>query len=389
MSSGGSKHKQKDTDKMTHPRGIFERPPNSNVWWVNYFEHGRRHRERVGPRSLAIAVYQKRKTEIREGHFFPPGPRRHLTLQTLAEQALKAKELRNTPYSVRMDRIRLKRLLEHFGSITAAGLTSGAIEEFMGKLASVGRSGATLNQYRSLLSSFYTFGLRTALVSVNPVARVPRARVSPGRIRFLDAKEEARLRRTLDPLPFHCEAELDLSLNTGLRRGEQFALRWDKVDLKRGLLTVARGKTGLRHIPLNSAARRALSVLRRYTGQTPFVCPYAHGQLRDWRRWFEAAVRRAKLTDFHWHDLRHTFASRLVMAGVDLASVQALLGHKTVQMTLRYAHLAPAHLKRAVDALCDGLSSHRGARRATISSRQDSAATKTGSRQLVPLARNC
>ena len=69
------------------------------------------------------------------------------------------------------------------------------------------------------------------------------------------------------------------------------------------------------------------------------------------RQWFEPAVRKAKIADFHWHDLRHTFASRLTMAGVDLRTVQELMGHKTIAMTVRYAHLAPKHTLAAVERL--------------------------------------
>jgi site-specific recombinase XerD len=83
-----------------------------------------------------------------------------------------------------------------------------------------------------------------------------------------------------------------------------------------------------------------------------YVCHGAEGlRGREWRRWFEEALEVAELEDFRWHDLRHTFASRLVMAGVDLRTVQELMGHKTISMTVRYSHLAPTHLQEAVERL--------------------------------------
>src|SRR5262249_20254888 len=91
-----------------------------------------------------------------------------------------------------------------------------------------------------------------------------------------------------------------------------------------------------------------LGVDNKWGGIAERLIPRGHG-----RRWFEHAVREAEIVDFHWHDLRHTFASRLMMAGVDLRTVQELIGHKTITMTVRYSHLTPAHLQEAVDRLAE------------------------------------
>jgi integrase len=93
----------------------------------------------------------------------------------------------------------------------------------------------------------------------------------------------------------------------------------------------------------------ALEKLRRLAGTSELVCPHAYG--REHRNWWTAALKEAKVQNFHWHDLRHTFASRLVMAGVDLYTVKELLGHAVIAVTMRYAHLAPSHLQAAVDKL--------------------------------------
>ena len=107
-----------------------------------------------------------------------------------------------------------------------------------------------------------------------------------------------------------------------------------------------------RHILINETARRSLGTLTRNRPESIYVCSGPEGfRGRDSQRWFEECVQESGVTDFHWHDLRHTFASRLVMAGVDLRTVQELLGHKTIAMTCRYAHLAPAHLQEAVNRL--------------------------------------
>jgi len=247
--------------------------------------------------------------------------------------------LRLAARSWRTDTLRAEPLIREFGTMPAPDVTSAQIEGFLSRERSRS-SGPTANRYRSLLSSIFSFGLRRGLVSTNPVAAVPRFREHEGRIRFLDAGEESALRVAVGA---HAP-ELDLALNTGIRRGEQYGLRWENVDLDRGILTV-RGKTGRRFVPVNAAARSAIERLHQASGGSEFVCP------REWRRWFEAACRSAKVHDFRWHDLRHTFASRLVMAGADLSSVQKLLGHRSIVTTQRYAHLSPEHLRATVDLL--------------------------------------
>lgn len=140
-----------------------------------------------------------------------------------------------------------------------------------------------------------------------------------------------------------------LAMNTGLRRGELMSLTWDDVDLQRRVLTVRRerAKSGKqRHIPLNA---EALAVLQQWKGQTG-----GEGRLfrvNDPKKAWEGLLEAAGITGFRFHDLRHHFASRLVMAGVDLNTVRELLGHADLPMTLRYAHLAPEHLAEAVEKL--------------------------------------
>ena len=135
--------------------------------------------------------------------------------------------------------------------------------------------------------------------------------------------------------------EFDVALNTGLRLSEMYWRAWEDVDLERRILTVPRSKHGeRRHIPLNKDARGALERLRAGDDATGWGFPNAQGErLTGPRYWFEPAIREAKIQNFHWHDLRHTFASRLRMAGVDLGTIQELMGHKTIAMTCRYAHL--------------------------------------------------
>jgi site-specific recombinase XerD len=115
-----------------------------------------------------------------------------------------------------------------------------------------------------------------------------------------------------------------------------------------------------RHIPLNSVAQAAFQELfARSSGQGRVFVNMQGEPLKGYKHWFDPAVREAGISFFTWYCLRHTFASRLVMAGVDLRTVAELMGHKTIQMTMRYAHLAPAHKLAAVEKLAVGWQTDR------------------------------
>ena len=138
------------------------------------------------------------------------------------------------------------------------------------------------------------------------------------------------------------------SSNVG-RRFRELSTYRNRPD--RRVLAIPRSKNGeTRYVPINITALAVLSELQKRGDGTGAVIRNLHGvPLTDPRHWFEAAIRTAKIRGFSWHCLRHTFASRLVMAGIDLRTVQELLGHKSIAMTVRYSHLAPAHTLAAVE----------------------------------------
>ena len=148
--------------------------------------------------------------------------------------------------------------------------------------------------------------------------------------------------------------ELDLALHTGLRRTDMYQrLIWENVSLAERVATVPRSKNDEPvHVPLNDAAIRALLLFRsRGDGRGRVVRNAAGETLNVNAHWFPAAVRTAGINDFRWHDLRHTFASRLRQAGVPLGTIAELLCHKTLAMTRRYAHLSIANLQEAVSRI--------------------------------------
>jgi integrase len=329
-------------------RGVFER--KLGEWWIRYTDaQGRYRREKAGTWAAARDLYVKRKNEALVGRKLPEKLRRAPVLfDEIARDALEYSRLHKRSYHD--DRYRMERLLEWFRGRAAESLNAKEIEQC---LATPKWKPATANRHRSLLSLTYKLAVRNGKVRENPIQQVARRKENNLRVRFLDADEESALRaKILNLCPWR-EPEFDLALHTGLRRNEQYRLRWDSVDISRGILTVADAKNGeRRYVPLNSAACAALKILASRRNGSEYVCPGSDGtRTRDWQRWFEEAVRLAGIRGFRWHDLRHTFASRLAMAGVPLRTIAELLGHKTLSMTLRYAHLAPAHLQEAVERL--------------------------------------
>ena len=184
-----------------------------------------------------------------------------------------------------------------------------------------------------------------------------------GRLRYLSEAEIARL---LDACaqsrnPF-LTCIVILAINTGMRKAEILHLQWEHIDLGadygfNARITLYQTKSGKpRGLPLNQAAIQALMTLEPDAAKrTGFVFKKRNGEF--WgqiRTAFETAVKKAALPDFRFHDLRHTAASHMLMRGRSLKEVQEILGHSDFKMTLRYAHLSPAHLRTAVEAL-DGL----------------------------------
>ena len=185
----------------------------------------------------------------------------------------------------------------------------------------------------------------------NPAARIRRKSEGGGRVRFLSDGEEARLRDAIERRFPEFLPHLLLSIHTGMRMSEQYGVHWNEVEFERRQIHLPKTKNGdPRTIPLNSVSLEALGQFRgkpKEPGTAPvFPTLRGSGTLQGSRGWFPTALEEAEITTYSWHCNRHTFASRLVMAGVDLRSVAGLLGHGTLQMVMRYSHLAPEHQHR-------------------------------------------
>lgn len=248
--------------------------------------------------------------------------------------------------------------LDHFGAETTLDrITTDALDEYVQALKDEGLANGTINRKLAALSKILTVAVDRRGLAYKP--KLPRLREGVGRIRYLTADEERALLGLMTQwsMADHVDA-ITVLVDTGLRVGELFRLTARDVDQKQRLLHVWENKADHpRSVPLT---KRAYEVVKRRLHMVSYsafgagvtgLFPYDHNWLRH--QWDRAKVSMGLGEDkqFVPHALRHTCASRLVQRSVPLKVVQEWMGHKTIQVTMRYAHLAPANLMAAVQAL--------------------------------------
>ncbi len=241
-------------------------------------------------------------------------------------------------------RYRLKLLHEQFGDIHLSKITLGRIQNFMDeRLNEV--SVATVQKDVSTLRAILNKAYREGLLITPP--RVPKLGRLKSRNRWLTPEEEARL---VNHAADHLVPLIRFAVDTGGRHAELLGLDWRQVDLSRKRVVFLNTKNGEdRTVRLCDRACAVLASLR--PKEKGPVFSYKGKAIRSVRTSFIAARKAAGLDDVRFHDLRHTFASRLVQAGVPLYDVGQLMGHKSLEMVQRYAHLAPDYQERAITAL--------------------------------------
>lgn len=242
----------------------------------------------------------------------------------------------------------------NIGHCLLSDITSVAISEQKSKMT---QSAATVDKYIKNLSHAFTIAVNDwGWLEDNPVKKVTSPKLPDGRVRFLDDDERAGLlkacKESSNAWLYPC---VILALSTGMRQGELMGLKWSDVNLKDGFLILHKTKNGTRRrVPL---AGHGLELLREHAKvrrlDTPLLFP---GKLHpdqsiDLRQPFETALKVAEIKDFHWHDLRHCTASYLAMNGASLAEIAEVLGHKTLSMVKRYAHLSDGHVSSVVTAM--------------------------------------
>lgn len=379
----------------TQLKGLLLRVQPSGVM-TYYLEYKRGKRVKVG-RADAITPLQARelaKAQLSE-HYQGKDPIENKK-RVKAESFIRFLEDIYHPYLVANLRTgektfeRLKSSFTEFHNLPLDQITPFAVEKWRSRRQSEGLKASSINRELADLRSALTRAAAWEIVEVETLAKVKPSRIDSNPMpRYLKPDEEVQLRKALmerekklvearenhnkwlmernysvrpsiesSSFADHLMPAVLLSINTGLRRGELFGLKWTDIDLsvEQPMLTVAgdKAKSGkTRHIPLNE---EALAVLKQWKLQGGLKSLYVfvgkNGKpFHDIRSSWKGVLASAKITDFRWHDLRHTFASKLVQAGADLNTVRELMGHSDYKMTLRYAHLAPEQNADAVARL--------------------------------------
>jgi integrase len=319
----------------------------NTVWWVRFTTPGgERVRRSTGTtkKEEAQEYHDRLKAEIWKTQKLGRKPGRtweQAAVRWLKEKAHKA--------SLDADRMHLRWLDRHLRGMELSAINRAVLDRLIEARRAEGVSNATVNRSMEVMRAI----LRKAANEWEWLDRAPAVRMLPEpkrRIRWLTHEEAARLIREL---PEHLAEMVRFSLATGLRKANVTGLEWSQVDLERRVAWIHPDQAKARKaigIPLNA---EAVVVLRRQIGQhTRFVFTHRGKPVRNvnTKAW-KAALRRAGITDFRWHDLRHTWASWHAQAGTPPNALQELGGWESVEMVWRYAHLSPDHLAKFAERL--------------------------------------
>jgi integrase len=237
-----------------------------------------------------------------------------------------------------------------------SNINAWEIEKWRNKRLADGVKPATTNRQINTIKGCLSRAVEWGVIDNHDLRKVKILTVDNSKVRYLSKDEELRLRESLKICEISfLEVIVLLAMNTGMRKGELLSLEWSHINFDNRIVTVdfQNAKSGTtRHIPLNTQAFATLKQWKKITNDIGFVFKDKNNaQLKDFPFIWSTLLDKAQITNFRFHDLRHHFASKLVMASVDLNTVRELLGHSDLKMTLRYAHLAPEHKAAAVNLI--------------------------------------
>jgi integrase len=354
-----TENKPETKKRRKHIPGIYER---GNRYQIDATYKGIRIQERCVTFEMAEAALRKQKTLIDEEKYLDKKRESNDTLEQLSEKYTAFCEGKRQK-GLKSKKANIKRILDYFGKEAQVSKISMAnVEAFQtalsGTVANRKKSAlkpASINRIMATLKHMLHKATEWSIVDKNAASGVTLYKENNRRLRYLTAEECQTL---LDACPsITLRQAISLAINTGMRRGEILHLKWDNINLREGYIEILEQKNGERSIiPLNATAIEILRTIpRRLDSDYVFTGKIAGEPFCDLKRQFGKAIIKAKLQGVTFHILRHTCASHLVMAGVDLVTVREIMRHKSIEMTLRYAHLSTSHKKAAVDALGNAL----------------------------------
>lgn len=327
--------------------GVYKKGTN---WYIDFYVKGRRKRKKIGPsKKLAEQTLRDVQVKLAKAEYLGIYDEKKLLFKDYTEEyADYSKANKAASTYERRDKVSLKHLKSAFGDCYLYELTSRTVEDYKAeRLKHV--SPSSVNRELACLKHMYNKAIEWKYVQSNPVKTVKFLKEPPGRIRYLREEEVNRLIKACTE---HLKPIVITALNTGMRRTEILSLKWSDIDLDQRKIVLRKTKNNeVRVIPTNKTLFRELTQL--YSSRKgDYVFTSSKGKpFIEIKNGFIAAIKKANISDFRFHDLRHTFGSHLVMQGVNIRTVQQLLGHKDIKMTMRYSHLSPEYVHEAIERL--------------------------------------
>lgn len=325
-------------------------------WYIYYRVDGERIREVVKnaqSRADALKVLQVKVADAFRGRHGFKKQEKRIKFAEFTEQYIEGyAKVNKCPRGWKDDIYSIGKLKHFFGNVYLHAINSLDIEKLKMQRLKDGNSRSRVNRYLALLSKMFNLAIDWGYLEESPMRKVRHFSEKDNlKERILSSEEETRL---LDECTEHLKPIVLTGLHTGMRRGEILNLKWNQVDLSKKTIRVEKTKSGkIRIIPINEILFKEMIDLREKNGKTDhvFLNPKTGKPIKDVKTAFNAATRRAAIKGLRFHDLRHSFASRLIESGVDLITVMYLLGHHSVVVTQRYTHSNSDQKKRAVESL--------------------------------------
>jgi integrase len=337
--------------------GLYKR---DSVWWMSFSHNGKQVRRstETEDKKLAQRIFDKLKGEIAEGKWFERLPGEDYTFADLMDKYFREYSAVNKATSThKRDKSLVKQLVSFFGDYYLTEITPVMISDFKVKRRDDGVSPRTINYELTTMSHAFNIATREwGLVNDNPVKKVRKERVSNHIERWLTLDEEKKL---LQASPKWLQDIIIFAIHTGMRQSEILDLKWSQVDMEGQTVTISEQKNRcVDTLPLNETSMNVLEGRYKSDFQLEnYVFPNTLSSRKGNRlllKAFYVALKKSGISTFRFHDLRHTFATRLIRNGVDLYTVQKLGRWKTVSMVQRYAHHHPESLRAAIKKL-DGI----------------------------------
>ncbi len=337
--------------------GLYKR---GLIWWMSFTHNGEQVRRstETEDKKLATRIFDKLKGEIAEGKWFERQPGEEYTFKDLMEKYMKEySSVNKAASSHKRDKSLADHLLKVFKDCYLLDITAAMISDYKVQRRSEGAAPRTINYELTLMSHAFNVAIREwEWIDANPIKKVKKEKVDNGIERWLTQEEERRL---LKASPKWLQDIIIFAIHTGLRQSEILDLKWPQVDMVRKTILILEQKNGdVDTLPLNETA---FGVMKEKSSHNLSPCdivfPSNNGTRMSNRNLFRAfinATDRAKIEKLRFHDLRHTFATRLVQAGVGIYEVQMLGRWRSASMVRRYAHHNPESLRSSIKVM-DGL----------------------------------